>query len=272
MHTAAKTTSGPALEALQRACRYDSMRLDTYREREHLAERIRIARLGSSTALRFDDVGYFNRVYCADASVFERLAEIEDFFGDSAFGCELVGPPGANGAATPVVGRPGWEPGSRLAWMHAPDVSALLPAEEWGFTIREPGAHERERFFHTYLRAFDAEADRIPAAVRNMRHLFDRPELDFLMAWHDGEIVGVGMLMRIDGAALFCAGAVLATFREQGCHAALLAARARLAAARGCGAAYSWAAYGSQSQANMEARGLACAGVTQTWRFVPERR
>ena len=79
-----------AVEALQHVARYDSMRLETYRQKENLADRICVSSIGSAVALRFDDVGYFNRVYCADRAFFEELPEIEAFYRGGPFGCELV--------------------------------------------------------------------------------------------------------------------------------------------------------------------------------------
>src|SRR6185437_9044454 len=107
----------PAVKALQYASQYDSMRLETYREKESLAHRIRILRIGSAVALRFDDVGYFNRVYGADETVFDNLAEIEEFYRGGPFGCELVGPPLDSGRR---IARPRWRPANSYAWMHSP--------------------------------------------------------------------------------------------------------------------------------------------------------
>src|SRR5580658_7682905 len=171
------------------------MRLETYRQKEDLADRIRVSRMGSGLALRFDDVGYFNRVYCADAAMFEKLPEIEQFYSGGLFGCELVGPP-SDASDGSSISRPGWTPASKYAWMHIRDFSSLPVEKPTNFTIRPPEPFERQRFLITYLQAFEAEPVRFPAALRNMAHLFDRPELDFLMAWHKGKPAGVGMTMR----------------------------------------------------------------------------
>lgn len=255
-----------AVQALQYAARYDSMRLETYREKENLGQRIRVMRKRSALALRFDDVGYFNRVYAPDETALEHLPEIEEFYRGSPFGCELVGPPGSHGIR---IGRPGWRPGNCYAWMHAPDLKPAPPAHPAEFTIREPELSQRQQFLLAYLRGFEAQEDRIPAALLNMRHLFDRPELVFLMAWHRGQPAGVGMIMRCDSAALLCAGAALPQYRERGCHAALLAARIRWASETGYRQLYSWVLLGGQSQANLERAGLSVAGTTAAWRFSP---
>jgi hypothetical protein len=260
-----------AVQALQQVARYDAMRLETYRREEDLADRIRISPLGSALALRFDDVGYFNRVYCADAAILEKLPDIEQFYSGGLFSCELVGPP-ADPADSSRISRPGWAPANSYAWMYTRDFRSLPPEKPANFVIRPPESSERQQFLIAYLRAFEAQPYRFPAALRNMTHLFDRPELDFLMAWHDGKLAGVGMMMRHGNTALLCAGAALPEFREMGCHAALLDARIRLASESGCEQIYSWAALGGQSQANMERAGLSVAGITTAWRYSPKRR
>jgi Acetyltransferase (GNAT) domain len=258
-----------AVEALQHVARYDSMRLETYREKENLANRICVSSIGSTVALRFDDVGYFNRVYCADQAFFEELPEIEAFYRGGPFGCELVSPP-SDESGSVSISRPGWAPAHRYAWLCHPNCTSLSSVQETPFDIRPPKPSERQQFLLAYLCAFEAQKDRIPAALRNMRHLFDRPELDFLMAWHGQTLAGIAILMRCGSTALLCAGAALPEFREMGCHAALLAARIRLASEAGCRQIYSWAELGGQSQANMEKAGLEVAGTTTTWCYSPE--
>ena len=258
-----------AVEALQHVARYDSMRLETYRQKENLADRICVSPIDSALALRFDDVGYFNRVYCADQSFLEKLPEIEAFYRGGAFGCELVAPP-SDESGSVSISRPGWAPAHHYVWLHHPNCTALWSIQATPFDIRPPKPAERQQFLLAYLLAFEAQADRIPAALRNMRHLFDRPELDFLMAWQGGRLAGIAILMRCGSTALLCAGAALPEFREMGCHAALLAARIRLASEAGCRQIYSWAELGGQSHANMEKIGLEVAGTTTTWRYSPE--
>lgn len=258
-----------AVEALQHVARYDSMRLETYRQKESLANRICISWIGSAVALRFDDVGYFNRVYCADRNFVQKLPEIEAFYRGGSFGCELVAPP-SDESGSVSISRPGWAKSHHYAWLSHPNCSSLWSVRATPFAIRPPKPSERQQFLLAYLRAFEAQQDRIPAALRNMRHLFDRPELDFLMAWHGETLAGVSILMRSGSTALLCAGAALPEFREMGCHAAMLAARIRLASEAGCRQIYSWAELGGQSQANMEKAGLTVSGTTTTWRYSPE--
>jgi hypothetical protein len=272
MHVLSGQEVDVAVQALQAVGRYDTMRVKTYRRKENLADRIFVSPIGSAVALRFDDVGYFNRVYCADDSVFGMLPEIEAFYCGGPFGCELVGPPVADSGRASRISRPGWVSANCYAWMYAEDCRLIEPNHQTTFVIRAPEPSQRQQFLTTYLRAFEAQEDRFAAALRNMRHLFDRPELDFLVAWYGREMAGVAMMMRCDDTALLCAGAALPEYREMGCHAALLSARIRLACESGCRQMYSWAALGGQSQSNMEKAGLSVVGTTTTWRFSPESR
>jgi GNAT superfamily N-acetyltransferase len=259
-----------AVEALQCVSKYDVMRVETYRQKEGLADRIRVSSIGSTVALRFDDVGYFNRVYGPDQSIFESIPAIEEFYCGGSFGCHLVGPPGDGSGDEAAIYRPGWTVAHRYAWLAGESGNLPMRSQPTGFTIRSPEPSQRRQFLLAYLLAFEAQEGRIPAAVRNMMHLFDRPELDFLMAWHGESLAGVGIWMRCGESALLCAGAALPEFREMGCHAALLDARIRRAAEAGCERIYSWAELGGQSQANMERAGLCVEGTTTTWHYSPK--
>lgn len=262
-------TKGEAVRALRLVARYDAMRLETYRNKEQLFGRICVSPIGHALGLRFDDVGYFNRVYCDDLSFVEELAAIEEFYRGGRFGCEVVGPP--TGVAQSVrLARAGWSAGQEYAWLHHANCGALRLGDGMQFTIRPPKASEQHEFLQAYLCAFEAQRENIPGALRNMKHLFDRPELTFLMAWQGNRLAGIAMWMRCGEAALLCAGAALPEFRELGCHAALLGARIRMAAEAGCKEIYSWAALGGQSQSNMERAGLRVVGTTKTWRYRAE--
>jgi hypothetical protein len=261
-----------SIAALQLFARYDSLRLQTYQERECHGERIRILRIGSATALRFDDVGYFNRVYAPDQSIAERLAEVEAFYRGCPFGCELLGPSGA--PVNPIERAcrlRGWIAGGRYAWLHVPTAMAMAPPIADEFTIRQPEVEERTLFLLTYLQGFEAQPDRFAAALKNMRHLFEIPELLFLMAWKENRPAGVGMMYQVDETAALCAGATLPQHRRQACHAALLRARIQFAIQRGSKEIFSWATDGGQSQANMERAGLRTVGVTSAWHFRASR-
>jgi Acetyltransferase (GNAT) family len=260
-----------ALRDLQLFANYDSLRLRTYQDREHHSDRLRQTLIGSATALRFDDVGYFNRVYAPDQSISERLPEIEAFYEGCPFGCELIGPPiGASEQIDQACQSRGWVPGKSYAWVYSRISSSLVLADvSPKFIVRAPEVGEKTRFFLCYLQAFEAEPDRFDAALKNMRHLFDRPELSFLMAWEKNEPAGVAMLYREGKDAVLCAGATLAKRRRQGCHRAMLAARIQLAIQQGCQEIFSWALVGSPSQVSMQRAGIDTVAVTSAWHLRP---
>jgi GNAT superfamily N-acetyltransferase len=257
-----------ALQALEVAAGYDTLRLKTYRDNEQLEPRIQIAAMGSATLLRFDDVGYFNRVYSPDQSISKQLSAIEDFYSKSSFGCELIGPPmGTKDNAESVFRRRGWTPGYRYAWLHGRTSHLSTTFDTCGYTVRQPRPEERLSFLLTYLGAFEAHPEKIDAAVRNMRHLFDCPALRFMMAFKNDEPAGIGMMFEADTAVMLCAGATLPAHRGQGCHTALLEARIRLAIECGWEELVSWADADGQSRTNMERAGLKTVGITQGWRY-----
>ena len=253
-------------EALTIAARYDTLRLHTYRDCELLHSRIATQMHGNSTLLRFDDVGYFNRIYVGDSSILSRLAEAERFYAGCPFACELVAADVELSAeCASVCQARGWTPGKAYSWLAAPVERLIAPPAPSEFTIRETTLGEEERFLTTYLSAFEAEKDRFPAAIRNMRHLFQQDSITFLLATLDEVPVGIGMTY-IDGDAMFfCAGATMPEFRTRGCHHALLAARVQLARARNVRYVYSWAAAGGLSERNMNQAGLEVVGTATAW-------
>jgi hypothetical protein len=261
-----------ALQAFQIAASYDALRLRIYRDNEELERRIQIASIGSATALRFDDVGYFNRVYSHDESINTQLPAIEGFYSTSSFGCELIGQPiGPRIDIDPVFPKRGWVLGCKYAWLHGRTPRLAGTFEAGNYVVRQPRPEERIDFLLTYLSAFEAQPERIGAAVRNMRHLFNSPVLHFLMAFKDGDPAGIGMMYQVGKSAMLCAGATLPGHRGQGCHAALLDARIRLAIECGCADIFSWATFSGQSRANMERAGLKTVGITQAWRYRAKR-
>jgi hypothetical protein len=250
---------------------YDALRLRTYAKGEQLGARTRVRALGTAVALRFDDVGYFNRIYAPDDSIAERLAEAERFYAGRPFGCELVGPPEETcGAIDRACEKRGWTRGKRYAWVYA-RAAWLRPKTSGagGFRIAPPSETERNIFLNCYLRGFEAEPERFAAALRNMRHLFDVPQLQFLLAWKGRQPAGVGMLYRDGSATALCAGATVPEYRRSGCHHALLDARIQAAIGQGSKELCSWAALGSQSHVNMEDAGLITVGISAAWRFEP---
>jgi hypothetical protein len=253
------------------AAEYDRLRLTLYQNQGPRRASISIKSIGGVTLLRFEDVGYFNRVYADDHAVADRLEMVERFFDGSPHGCRLATPTlSAHGRLARACAARGWWPAETYAWLAT--SRPVHPSKTRGdFEIRQPRADEQESFLYTYLAGFGADPARHAMAVENMRHLFSVPNLHFLFALHNGQPAGIGMLYRHGRAALLCAGATLPSYRARGCHEALLAARIHLARDLECTSLHSWVLAGSQSHANMADLGMQTVGTTLTWRFPPYR-
>lgn len=250
------------------AATYDRLRLSIYRERGHRTHRIAIEDVGQSTFLRFDDVGYFNRVYSRGDDIHEQFDAVDQFFRGSPHGSRLLSPSlGDTGPLAEQCLTRGWIPDERYAWLSGPCSSMSL--QHGGMTIRPPHRDEAAMFFRTYLEAFEAPTDRIPAAIDNMQHLFDEPALHCLLALQGRRPIGVGMLLQVGTSGLLCAGAMIPSHRGIGGHVALLRARLDLAHALGCVDVHSWSLCGSRSQAHMEQAGLTTVATTRAWRLRP---
>jgi hypothetical protein len=259
--------TSPEIRGFQAFAAYDGLRLRTYRERESVHARIRIEQVHGASLHRFDDVGYFNRVYAPTESIAWHLDEVEELYRGSPFGCELVVAHGDDDALPRACFLRGWSPGNSYAWLHMGAPLADTGPEYPEISIRQPRWDERTAFLEFYLRGFEAPAANFPAAIRNMRHLFDLPELHFLIGSCGGKPAAIGMLCVFGETGLLAAGATLPGQRRHGCHHALLAARIRLARELGCTDIVSYASTGGQSQRNMEQIGLRTVNVTRAWRF-----
>ena len=255
-------------EVLRIVARYDVLRLLTYRDCESLHARIRVQTLGDSTLLRFDDVGYFNRIYAADTSILSHLAEVEKFYAGSPFPCELVASePEVADACARACARRGWTQGRSYSWLGAPTERLIAPPTPPEVTIRRAGRGEEEVFFTTYLSGFEADRNRVLEAVHNMRHLFQHVCLTFHLATVGETPAGIGMTYADGGDMVFCAGATVPEFRNRGCHHALLAARVQLARSNNARHVYGWAIANGISERNMLQAGMETMGTTTAWRY-----
>ncbi|HEY9126904.1 MAG TPA: hypothetical protein VIM62_07240 [Acidobacteriaceae bacterium] len=255
-------------EVLQVIARYDALRLHTYRDSESLHSRIRIETLGASTLLRFDDVGYFNRIYAADTSILSRLDEVERFYAGCPFVCELVASEVELAAACArTCERRGWTRGRTYSWMAAAVEQLIAPPAPSEFAIRRAEPGEEELFFTAYLSGFEADRNRFPEAVRNMRHLFQHDCLSFHLATVEGVSAGIGMTYADGQDMVFCAGATVPEFRNRGCHHALLAARVQLARSSNVRHVYGWCETNGVSERNMLQAGMENVGAITAWMY-----
>jgi hypothetical protein len=259
-------------EKIDSACRlfaaYDSLRLRIYRECNPLSGRIQIVSVGTAVCLRFDEVGYFNRVYATCEPIADRLDQIETLYYNAPFGCELVIPENAvdHDVASALATR-GWVNRAAYAFLDNEGEDGEAPEAGTPFSIREPRVHEREAYLLAYLRAFGADPARFTAATRNMRHLFEQQELHFLASWDGLVPAAIGMWFRSGDTAMLCAGATLPEYRDRGCHSALILARSSAARRQGCRSVMTWAKAGSQSHSNLTRLGMRTLTLAQAWHW-----
>lgn len=255
-------------EVLQAIARYDALRLETYRDGESLHSRIRMRTLGACTLLRFDDVGYFNRIYAGDTSILSHLDEVERFYAGCPFACELVASEAeVADACARACERRGWTPGRTYSWMAAPVEQLIAPPAPDEFTIRRAGPGDEEVFFTAYLSGFEADRSHFPEAIRNMRHLFQHDSLCFYLATVEGVPAGIGMTCADGEDMVFCAGATVPEFRNRGCHHALLAARVQLARSSNARHVYGWCVTSGVSERNMLQAGMENMGAITAWMY-----
>ncbi len=88
----------------------------------------------------------------------------------------------------------------------------------------------------------------------------------------DGIPVATGVLLLSNGIALLAGAATVPEYRRQGAQLALLEARLRLAASKGCDIAMMCAAPGSASQRNAERHGFRIAYTRVKWQLKRDRK
>ena len=108
------------------------------------------------------------------------------------------------------------------------------------------------------LSAFMRDIGRVSAASEGMTVFFAEIE---------GRPVATGALAMHDGVALFAGASTIPSERKQGAQRALLDARLRHAAARGCDLAAMGATPGSASQRNAERQGFRIAYTRTKWQL-----
>ena len=128
-----------------------------------------------------------------------------------------------------------------------------------GLEVRRADGAEAEAAGRLLLAAREVPE---PAASRHGRALASAVEQAggwLYVALVDGVQAGAAALTIADGVGLLANAATLPDFRGRGCQTALVAARLADAAAAGCDLVASGAAFGSQSQRNLERAGLRMA-------------
>ncbi len=253
--------------ALEVFAEYDVDRILAYKNAGDPA-RVAVERFGDSLAIRFSEVGYFNRVYHVDSRTLAHLDKLATFYRLVEQPVQFIAAAGTDlGRHSEILGRYRFAPGPSYARVSM-DLSELSTTQQElppGVEILTPAREDRETVLEVYLRGFGADEANIAAAKNNMRRLFELPQLHFWLGLVDGVPAGIGMLYTSRDQAFLCGGTTLPAYVQRGCHTALI--RHRLEQARNLGStrAISWAYENSESHKNMCAQGMATIAVDRAW-------
>ena len=164
---------------------------------------------------------------------------------------------------------PGLEPAERVSVL-AIEPRRIPEAQDVpGLVMREVGVAEAEAWERTVLDGFDLQGPARDAWQAAAEHIARIPGMHLVLAEVDGRPAGAAGLFaraRVGGLA---PATVLPEFRGRGIHAALIAARARMAEEKGCELITAQAETDGQSEHNMRRMGLARVHVRDVFRVDP---
>ncbi len=237
--------------------RYDAERLEIYR-RHHPGLAIEVRRIGPYRALKFEDVGYFNRAIGPAAALARHAEALVEFYrgGTLPFRLSLTGPAsgGRDGLASSFM------PAGAEEYFVREVGHEGQPGED-GWSMEKLSPRDALPFFSMYLENFAGPDCRVREALANMVHLPEMAGLHCFWALKDGRRAGLGMMHVQGTTAVFCAGAIAAVHRGRGGHLALLRHRLHQAGLCGCRRVVAVAKPGGDSASN-----LLKAGFRVMWR------
>jgi hypothetical protein len=289
--TASKSLKPQTEKHLQQALtsirNYECWRLSRYLAIDD-AKRGAIQRFGDSTALGFNDVGYFNRVYDFGTENLDHLELITGLYQSlwptkNHFPIELIARSDFDfHPSKDTLERFDFFPGEKLVRLGL-DLTSTAEEHEQPFSAyqyktlpqcqsrprieyRHPTPSEFPAVLDLYLNGFGAPIANHPNAKRNMMQLFNRPEFITWCGFSDNSPIAIGMIY-IDGPfAVLAAGVTHPRFRNLGIHEDLIQLRIAQAKSIQCQAIYTWTQFGSQSHRNLIAEGFTDLRVERVWR------
>ena len=231
---------------------FDVRRLEIYRW-HNPSLGIAIRQIGPFLALKFEGVGYFNRVI-GPASAFSLYEdELLSFYdhGEISFRLSLTG----DEEERPPV----FHPGFRVADIEEYYVRPTSRVDqsrygEWSFD--QVPEMEMRQFFKMYLQYFAGPNCYFEEALDNMEHLGNMSGLHCRWVNYHGRRVGFGMWHWQGWNACLCGGGILSPLRRNAGHQAILLERLRASRGFGCSQAVAVAKAGSELARNLEHTGF----------------
>ena len=198
----------------------------------------------------------------------DHLDEIEGFFTSRGADTHHEVSPLAGVALFATLAGRGYKPIELSSVMFRPiaDGRGLDADLNPGISVRRVGADESDLFASVSVRGWKNDAPEVAPLIDSLsRVMIERDGGASFVAEIDGVAIAAGGLALEGGVALLAGACTVPEGRRQGAQLALLDARLREAAARGCDLAMMCAAPGSGSQRNAERHGFRIAYTRVKW-------
>jgi len=197
-----------------------------------------------------------------------ELEQIESFFLERGAPVFHEVSPLAGLPLAALLSERGYQPAEFTSVMYRPIDAESRPTPDGGSIRIRPMARDEGTLWGEISARGWGEFPGLPELLRDMGPMAtDRDDaISFLAEW-EGAPAAVGMLCLHEGVGLLGGACTVPEARRQGVQRALLGARLRFAADRGCDIAMMCAAPGSASQRNAERHGFRIAYTRVKWRL-----
>jgi hypothetical protein len=197
----------------------------------------------------------------------DHLDELETFFVDRGAPVFHEVSPMADPALMPLLSSRGYNPIELTSVMYRElDVSNLPSPKNTGVTTRVTAEDEADLWARTSAAGWSTEMEGLADFMLGFGRISARCSGAYpYLAELDGHAISTGMLFIYDDVCVLAGASTIAEARNQGAQNALLAARLKFAADRGCRLAIMGAAPGSQSQKNAQKNGFNIAYTRTKW-------
>jgi hypothetical protein len=212
-------------------------------------------------------LGMFGEVTTAD------LEELENFFRSRGAKVFHEVSPLADVALATLLSRRGYGPVEFTSVMFRPlrPNAGVEPQRSGRISVRTIAEHEQELWARTAERGWAEFPQVAPLMFEFGLVSAARPGALSFLAEEDGRPIASGALSICEGVALLAGASTVPEGRRRGAQLALLDARLRAAAARGCDLAMMCALPGSASQRNAERQGFRIAYTRIKWGLLEEQ-